>query len=434
MRGEGRDVTREGPTTGAVLKRRAHRSWSRRGDHWPRASSSLLLASASSLDSRIMPAALPTDHATAASLRRRLPFLGIFALCTLWGLWSTQQTVLVTLVSGGTVESWLRPLGLSFAAAWFWALMAPAVMWSTRFIRDRFSSRAQWTAAHGGAFLIVHVLDAATYTVASAAFAPAPRPFVQLIFSLTTFNALTYSIVAVVITALDYQDALRERGLRAARLETQLALAQFQALRAQLHPHFLFNALNAISALIHKDAARADRMLARLSELLRLAIDTATTPEVKLIDEVDFVQRYLEIERLRFGDRLEVRVELPVETYDALVPNMLLQPLVENAVRHGVAPHSGPGRVEIRAQRSGSRLGIVVSDTGKGIAAGSPNAGTRDGVGLRTTRERLEKLYGTAQELALVNVPGGGFETRVVLPFRQHAEAPLADEDSLSRR
>lgn len=380
----------------------------------------------------MMPAALQSDHAVTAP-RRRVPLLGIFALCTLWGLAYTQQSVLVTLVSGRPVDSWLRTLGLSFAAAWFWAIMAPLVMVSTRFIRDRFASRVQWIAAHIGVFLIVHVLDVATYTVVSAALAPAPRPFVQLLVSLTTFNALTYSMVAVVTTALDYQDALRERGLRAARLEAQLALAQFQALRAQLHPHFLFNALNAISALINTDAARADRMLARLSELLRLAIDSAVTPEVKLIDEIDFVQRYLEIERMRFGDRLDVRVDLPVDTYDALVPNMLLQPLVENAVRHGVAPHAGRGRVEIRAQRSGAQLGIVISDTGKGIDTNAkPNESGRAGVGLRTTRERLEKLYGAAQELALVNMPGGGFETRVLLPFRRRQESP--DEDSLSRR
>jgi LytS/YehU family sensor histidine kinase len=235
-----------------------------------------------------------------------------------------------------------------------------------------------------------------------------------------------------VTTVLDYQDAFRERSLRAARLEAQLALAQFQALRAQLHPHFLFNALNAISALIHTDATRADRMLARLSELLRLAIDTAATPEVRLIDEIEFVKRYLEIERMRFGDRLHVSVDLSVETYDAMVPNMLLQPLVENAVRHGVAPHPGPGRVEIKAAREGQRLGIVVRDTGSGISAKTPNE-ERSGVGLRTTRERLEKLYGTAQELALVNVPGG-FETRVMLPFRRHADSLTSNEDPLPRR
>jgi len=376
----------------------------------------------------------PTETPLAAPTPRRLPIGAIVAICTLWGLWSAQQNIILARLSGRAVESWLRPLGLSMSTAAFWALLTPLIMIVTRQIRDRTSARLQWLAAHIGTFLTMHVIDVSAYSALTSVFAPEPRPVIQLLFSLATFNMIAYGMIAVVTTVLDYQDALRERGLRAARLETQLALAQFQALRAQLHPHFLFNALNAISALIHKDATRADRMLARLSELLRLAIDTAATPEVRLIDEIEFVKRYLEIEMMRFGDRLNVRVDLPVETYDAMVPNMLLQPLVENAVRHGVAPHPGPGRVEIAAARDGQRLGIVVRDTGAGMPANTPNEErTRGGVGLRTTRERLQKLYGTAQELALVNVPGG-FETRVVLPFRRHADSTTNDEDPLPRR
>ncbi|MGQ0641746.1 MAG: sensor histidine kinase [Gemmatimonadaceae bacterium] len=375
------------------------------------------------------------EQHTAQAARRRIPYLAIFAFWTLWSLWSAQQSVLLTVVSGRAVESWLRPLSLSLSSGWFWALLTPIIMHYTRAVRDRFDSRVRLVAAHAALFVIIHVIDSWVYSIVSAAWAPVPRPFEQLVVSLTTINAWTYGTVAIVTTLVDYHDALRERTMRAARLEAQLALAQFQALRAQLHPHFLFNALNAITALIHKDPARADRMLARLSELLRLAIDTAGSPEVRLIDEVEFVKRYLEVERMRFGERLDVRVELPVETYDALVPNMLLQPIVENAVRHGVAPHPGPGRVQIRAERNGSRLGIVVSDTGKGIAHdGTPNEGRGGGVGLRTTRERLEKLYGSAQELALVNLPGGGFETRVMLPFRRQSDTAPIDEDSLPRR
>lgn len=301
-------------------------------------------------------------------------------------------------------------------------MLTPLIMLLTRKIRDTTSSRPQWLASHIGVFLVVHFIDATAYSTLTRIFAPEPLPFTRLVFSLVTFNAIAYGMIAVVITVLDYQDVLRARTLRAARLETQLALAQFQALRAQLHPHFLFNALNAISALIQNDAARADRMLARLSELLRLAIDTAATPEVRLIDEIEFVKRYLEIEQMRFGDRLDVSIDVAADTYDALVPNMVLQPLVENAVRHGVAPSPQPGRVDISAAREGSRLAIVVRDTGAGIPASAPNE-ARGGIGLRTTRERLSQLYGSAQELALVNVPGG-FETRVVLPFRRQCGEP----------
>jgi two-component system LytT family sensor kinase len=363
---------------------------------------------------------------------RRLPFFGIFVLWTLFGLWSAQQNVLLTITSGGVVESWSRVLGIALASSWFWALLTPLLMWNTRRVRDRMSARVAVLTAHLATFLIVHVVDAAVYAMLRDAFGSPTRPFVQLVFSLGTFNALTYGVVVMVTTALDYRDALRDRAVRNAQLEAQLAMAHFQTLRAQLHPHFLFNSLNAISALINQDAERAERMLARLSELLRMAIDTAVTPEVRLIDEVEFVKRYLEIEKLRFGDRLSVGVELADDTLDSLVPSMLLQPLVENAVRHGVAPTPGPGRVEIRAERSGAHLHIVVSDTGHGMKTTAVNGGAREGVGLRTTRDRLEKLYGADQELTLVKLDGSGFETRVMLPFRRRAE--VSDEDSLPRR
>jgi sensor histidine kinase YesM len=330
--------------------------------------------------------------------------------------------VLLTITSGRTVESWTRPFEIALVSAWFWALVTLPLMWNTRRLRDRVESRAWRIAGHLASFAVFHVVDVAFYSTISAVLQNPVRPFLQLLVALTSFNALTYAVVVTFTTALDYHDAFRERAVHAAQLETQLALTQFQVLRAQLQPHFLFNSLNAISALMHKDVGRADRMLARLSEVLRMAIDTAGTPEIRLIDEVEFVKRYLETEQMRFGERLEVRVELPVETYEALVPTMLLQPLVENAVRHGVAPHAGRACVEIRAERSGSRLGVVVSDTGKGLDAEALNGNGREGVGLRTTRERLEKLYGSAQELALVNLPGGGFETRVVLPFRRREE------------
>jgi len=147
-------------------------------------------------------------------------------------------------------------------------------------------------------------------------------------------------------------------------------------------------------------------------------------PEIPLVDEVEFAKRYLEIERMRYGDRLDVRVELATDTTHALVPNMLLQPIIENAVRHGVAPHSAPGRVEVRASRVGNNLSIVVSDTGDGFDF-EDTADTRDtpGVGISTTRARLQTLYGSAQQLVFANVPGG-FETRISLPFRANGAAP----------
>jgi two-component system, LytTR family, sensor kinase len=375
---------------------------------------------------------------------RRIPWLVIVGVWLLFGWWNAQQSLLVSISSGEVVQSWVRPYVNAVLMALFWIVITRALMWNTRRLRDRVPAPALRVGAHLATFLVVHAADVAYWVYANALLSNPTQPFLVLLFRFAAFNGLTYAVVVMVTTALDYRDAFVERTVRAAQLEAQLSLTQFQVLRAQLHPHFLFNSLNAISALMHKDVGRADRMLARLSELLRMAIDTAATPEIRLWDEVEFVKRYLETEQMRFGDRLDVHVNVPAETYDALVPTMLLQPLVENAVRHGVAPHSGRALVEIHVQRKGSRLGIVVSDTGSAgrAAARSEDAEpsgsgfqsvpghaeavtelcVNEGVGLRTTRERLEKLYGEAQELVLASLPGGGFETRIVLPFRLREE------------
>lgn len=369
----------------------------------------------------------PTDGQDATERpppTRRVPFLGIFAFWTLFGLWSAQQNALVTVTSGESVESWPRLFVIPMGGAWFWALLTPIAMWITRRVRNGNVALVTAVAAHLGTFLVFHTMDAAVYAWLRDIAGVAPRTFIQLFFTVASYNGLVYVVVVMFTMALDYRAAFRDRALRAAQLETQLALAQFHALRAQLHPHFLFNSLNAISALIQKDPERAERMLARLSELLRIAIDTAGTPEIRLVDEVEFVKRYLEVERMRFGDRLNVRVELADDTYDSLVPSMVLQPLVENAVRHGVAPNPGPGSVEIHAEREGPALRIVVRDTGNGMKAGGTNGHRREGVGLSTTRARLARLYGDAQQLALVNLPGGGFESRVTIPFHRGEEEP----------
>lgn len=369
---------------------------------------------------------------------RKLPLLGIFAAWTLWGVWSAQQSIFAAILTGQPAPVRTNPLSVTFISATFWALITPVVMIIARKIRDAELTTAKQIAVHTLAFVSVHTIDVTTYWLSVLWLTPAPRAFVPMYFSLVSFNGLAYGVVAAIILALDSQERLRHRLLRESELEAQLALAQFHALRAQLHPHFLFNALNAVSSLIHSDPARADRMLSRISELLRTAIATASQPEIRLLDEMEFNRRYLDVERMRYGDRLDVRIDMAGETFDALVPNMLLQPLVENAVRHGIAPHSGKGRVEVKAVRRGQQLHIVVRDTGSGFdlehlphegkgfesvigeaaandgAAADRNSG--GGVGLTTTRARLRKLYGDEQELMLVNVEGG-FEARVTVPF-----------------
>jgi sensor histidine kinase YesM len=360
-----------------------------------------------------MTASITSSASAASTIRGRLPLAGSFAVWALWGVWSAQQSALAAMVSGQPAAT-RASLPLSLTSAAFWALLTPLLMLTTRVIRDRFAQRPARLAAHVGLFLLVHVADVTTYWIASDVIASTPRPFLPLLFSLVTFNGLAYTVIAVIITAIDSHETLRAQARRESQLQGQLASAQFHALRAQLHPHFLFNALNAISSLIHSDQQRADRMLSQLSELLRLAIDTATQPEVTLKSDVAFTRRYLDIERMRYGDRLDVHFNINGETFDALVPTMLLQPLVENAVRHGIAPHARPGRVEIHARRAGDELLVVIRDTGTGF---DPDTNESAGVGLSTTRARLETLYGGAQRISFEH-SDDGFEVRVRLPFR----------------
>jgi LytS/YehU family sensor histidine kinase len=217
--------------------------------------------------------------------------------------------------------------------------------------------------------------------------------------------------------ALDFYRKYRERELQASRLEAQLALAQLQVLKMQLQPHFLFNTLNAISALIHQDVEVADCMIARLGELLRTTLENAGTQEVSLREELEFIGPYLEIEKARLGPRLTVGFDVDPAVMDALVPNLLLQPLVENAIRHGIAPQTGTGRIEIAASREGNLLELRVRDNGRGLSSNY-----REGVGVRNTRARLCQLYGATQTFTLHNHPEGGVLVTVGLPFREQDE------------
>lgn len=229
------------------------------------------------------------------------------------------------------------------------------------------------------------------------------------------FNPLVYFGVVFAQHAADYYWKFHERELHTAELETRLTEARLQALQMQLNPHFLFNTLNAISSLMHRDVDAADRMIVRLSELLRYTLESTEAQEVPLRQELAFLDRYLEIQQARFGDRLEVRHEIDPGALEAQVPNLVLQPLLENALEHGVAPHVRHGCVVLRARRRDERLQLEVQDNGAGIRENHPLV---DGVGLANTRARLQQLYGAAQTLELRNVPGGGLVVQVSIPWR----------------
>jgi signal transduction histidine kinase len=224
-------------------------------------------------------------------------------------------------------------------------------------------------------------------------------------------------LVLGIAQALDYYRKFRDRELRNSHLEAQLAVAQLQVLKMQLQPHFLFNTLHAISALVHQDIELADRMIARLGELLRTTLDHADTQEVSLREELEFIEPYLEIEQARLGPRLTVRLDVDPAVMGARVPNLFLQPLVENAVRHGVATCSGPGVIEVRARREGSSLKITVRDNGRGLSSNYT-----EGVGVGNTRARLQQLYRSTQDFAMHNHPEGGVLVTVTIPFREEAQ------------
>jgi len=229
------------------------------------------------------------------------------------------------------------------------------------------------------------------------------------------FDFLIYWGVLGAALALGYYRKYREGERRAIELRGQLAQAQLQALKMQLQPHFLFNTLNAIAALVRKNENKAATdMLAGLSDLLRLTLESAGAQEVPLKQEIDFLERYLEIERIRFADRLQVRMQIAPETLEARVPNLILQPLVENAIRHGIAPRSTPGLIEISAERENGKLRLQVKDSGTGMP---PDQLHRRGVGLSNTLARLERLYGANQSLAFNNAPTGGAVVTLEMPF-----------------
>lgn len=238
---------------------------------------------------------------------------------------------------------------------------------------------------------------------------------------------------AIAIYATNWQERLATSFSRATeereQLEARLARAQLQSLRLQLHPHFLFNTLNTINALIGTDRHAAERVVSGLSELLRMSLSSASEQEVSLARELELLAHYIEIQQIRFQDRLTVSFRIDADARHALVPNLMLQPLVENAIRHGIAPRAAPGHVVVAATRRGSRLEISVVDDGVGE---NPRAEHRDGVGLGNTRARLLSLYGSDHRFEARSPEAGGFAVHIEIPYRTESasrEAGRRDAD-----
>lgn len=237
-----------------------------------------------------------------------------------------------------------------------------------------------------------------------------------LLYNLPDDCFAVYLPVVAIAHALWYYQEFRERELRASQLETRLAQAQLKALKSQLQPHFLFNTLHSISTLMLTNVQAADTMLVRLSDLLRMSLENNTVQETTLNREMQFVNGYLEIEKMRFGDRLQIRCDVNPDTLDVRLPHLLLQPLVENAIRHGASRRAEGGEVWITAMRQDDDLHIEVGDNGPGF---SPNRewNAKYGLGLNATRERLRVFYGDRQRLDIHSTPGRGTTVTIQIPF-----------------
>jgi len=238
------------------------------------------------------------------------------------------------------------------------------------------------------------------------------------------FNFPIYLTIASLCHSLAYFRRSQQRDRHALELESQLGQARLQAFRMQLHPHFLFNALNAISTLVQTQPGAAREMIGSLGQMLRLSLDSGSRLEVPLEQELKFLDSYLEIEQIRFGDRLKVIHDIAPETWLGLVPTFILQPLVENAIRHGIEPDLSPGTIEIRARCTKGALTVTIRDTGVGLAEKEPDGlTTQNGIGIANTRGRLQSLYSGQYRFSVRNATGRGCIAELEIPF--HTE-PLS--------
>jgi two-component system, LytTR family, sensor kinase len=338
--------------------------------------------------------------------------------------------------------SWWGSLWEQMTYAYLWGIATPAVLWWARRFRLEGPGWPRHLLAYAGLLL---VLLPAIGLVHDLIIGPKYSPFdhftwAKLLRSIElTFDTGTLVFVGVVGVehAFVYYRRYQTGLIRSGQLQTQLVQAQLQALKMQLHPHFLFNTLNSITALVHEDPEMAERTIARLSELLRLFLANSTIHEVPLGEELRILELYIEIERARFEDRLTVHYDVPDDLLDAMVPNLVLQPLVENSIRHGIGRHSEPGWIEIGVERCADTLVLRITDNGAGfkpgLAAGE-RAASHQGMGLTITRGRLESLYGLHQSLVVRNLPAGGAEARITMPFRAQAiSSEKRDECSTSK-
>ena len=346
----------------------------------------------------------------------------IFGAWTVAGFFFASQLYLLYPVTSGRAMSFATSLLVNLPFYWLWALLTPAILaLARRFPMDR----TGWKRA-----LAVHVpasllLSSVQLVAAGIVFQllldrPGFRSFTLLSSIVALFrlnfhaNFLTYWGLVCLAWGVLTWEKFRERELMASRLETQLAQAELRALKMQLQPHFLFNTLHAISALMQRNTPAAEKMVLQLADFLRLTLQNTGKQEVSLREEFEFLETYLQIEKTRFQDRLSIHFRIRSEVLDARVPNLILQPLVENAIRHGIARDRNAGRIEVSATHEAGMLLLRVWDDGPGLQPGT----VTEGIGFSNTRERLRHLYGAGFRMEFANAETGGFFVFLAFPFR----------------
>ena len=302
-----------------------------------------------------------------------------------------------------------------------WALSTPLIVWLARRYRLDHGAWARPLAVHILAGITLALLQCGVHgLIVKAIMNPGPPLALALLLPSFYFNIdkmlMIYAVIVLVTHAVDYYGRLKEKEIKTLQLESQLVKAELSALKMQLQPHFLFNTLNAISSLMHSDVESADRMIVRLGDLLRLTLDSSGLQTARLKDEIDVLKKYIEIEQIRFKDRLRVDLDIAPEVLEAKLPTLILQPLVENAIRHGIAPRAAGGHVAISARRAGTVLELRVTDDGVGMPK-EPSEGDREGVGISNTRSRLEKLYGSDFRLEIADGEKNGVSAILSLPL-----------------
>jgi two-component system LytT family sensor kinase len=354
--------------------------------------------------------------ARVADFDRWSGWVMILGFWTVLGLFFVSETYLAFSLNRAPI-TWRQAVLYELPGWYIWGALAPIIVRLVQRVPIDRGRLAFALVFHGAASALFSVLHLTLKIAVHNMLVPSPVPFAEsqrfLLQTGSHFNLLPYWAILGGVYGFRYYHRAQQRELDTAQLQARLSTAQLQVLERELRPHFLFNALNTVSALISKDPVRAERMVARLGDLLRVSLVRSGRQEIPLAEELELLDRYVEIETTRFAGRLSVAVDVDPAALAVRVPSLVLQPLMENAIRHGIGRRALAGRIELRARLAERHLHVLIRDDGPGL-----QAEIIEGVGLANTRARLRQLYGDDHELDLFNNGDGGASVLLRIPFQ----------------